>query len=343
MTKAMRAGLWGMWTALAFFSPPVPAQSPAQSPAQAQTPTQTPAASPTVEAVLGYWDLCEEYKNGPPMRITLSLIRREDGSLGGTWSGLELTSVKYTAGKLTVIQTTRRNDREITQTFEGQLQDGRLVGKIASNRGANPTVGVKFKSKPPILGNWWLKIPTAKREPLAKLSIRQTADGMLQGIWSSQRGENPVEELKFQDGALTFKRKTQEQGQDREYLFTGEVKENTLTGRLKSSQNEFKVDGSREGENFIGTWDVGTSESRGPSRLTIYSDLSARYMSDGRDTLIENINLEGQTISFKVERGFGELRYPIEFKGSLEGDTLKGQFVSPWGPREVTGKKLAGL
>jgi hypothetical protein len=335
MIKAIRVGLWGMGVVLALMGTPVQGQSTAQTP----TPAQTPA--PAIDAVLGDWDLQEEYKNGAPMRITLSLIRKEDGSLTGTWSGLELASVKYTDGVLTVVQTTRRNERDITQTFEGKPQGGRLIGKINSNRGINPTVGVRFKPKLAILGGWWLKMPTSKRESSAKLSVSQTADGMLQGIWSSQRGENPVEDLKFQDGVLTFKRKTQEQGQDREYLFTGEVSGNSLSGRLKSSQNEFKVDGSREGENFIGMWDFGGSESRGPSRLTIYSDFSGRYMSDGRDTLIEKINLDGLTISFKVERGFGELRYPIEFNGSLEGGELKGQFISPWGPREVVGKKLA--
>jgi hypothetical protein len=58
------------------------------------------------------------------------------------------------------------------------------------------------------------------------------------------------------------------------------------------------------------------------------------------DILIDKINLEGNQVSFKAERGTGDRKFTIEFKGTLEGTTLKGQFTTPRGTEETTAKKL---
>jgi hypothetical protein len=74
--------------------------------------------------------------------------------------------------------------------------------------------------------------------------------------------------------------------------------------------------------------------------LTVRRDLSGRYESFGGEVPVRDLKLEGNQVSFKVTTGFGDQTREMEFKGTLEGKTLKGQVTTPNGSREVTGKKV---
>lgn len=100
------------------------------------------------------------------------------------------------------------------------------------------------------------------------------------------------------------------------------------------------VSGQRVGAALVGKWKLTSTSDRGPRTrmLTIYGDLTGRYETFGSEAPIKDLKLEGDQISFKVEGGFGDRAFTIEFKGKLEGDTLKGQMISERGTNEVTGK-----
>ncbi len=55
---------------------------------------------------------------------------------------------------------------------------------------------------------------------------------------------------------------------------------------------------------------------------------------------IKDLKVEGNKISFKVEAGSGDQASTMEFKGEISGTTMKGEFTTPKGTREVTGKKV---
>jgi hypothetical protein len=294
--------------------------------------------TPSIDNWLGAWDIQANFA-GRPMLATLLLSRKADGTLAGTWSGTELTNVKIEASQLTFTRDVRSRNKETTQSFTGQLQDGKLVGKLTTDQGVYPVTGERFQPKSVILGGWNLKILGYQRETTARLAITQTAEGLLQGEWLSRKGEDQILDLKCQNGKLSFKHKTKTEGQEREALFTGTVEDNMLTGTFKSGSTENKVQGTRVGAALVGAWDFGASEERGPRLLTVYGDLSGRYTAGGRDSLIDKIDLEGNEVSFTVERGYGELKMTMKFKGTLENNVLKGQFDAAWGSQNVTGKK----
>jgi hypothetical protein len=291
------------------------------------------------DGILGLWDMKGDF-DGREFLATLSLARKADGSLTGTWSGSELKDVKFADGKLTFTRTLRMRDQEMTQSFEGGLQDGKLTGKLTGERGSYSVTGKHFEPKSAALGTWELKMTLSEREITARLLVTQAADEALKGTWSGRRGESPVQDLKFENGKLTFKRTRQNQGQEQVSTFEGTVKENTLSGQMKSDRGEMKVEGSRVGAAMVGEWEFAAAEGRSPRRLNVYGDLSGRYMTGMGDILIDKINLEGNQVSFKVERGTGERKFTIEFKGTLEGATLKGQFTTLRGTEETTAKKL---
>ena len=74
--------------------------------------------------------------------------------------------------------------------------------------------------------------------------------------------------------------------------------------------------------------------------LMVDTDLTARYESFGGETPVKDLKLEGDQITFSVELGFGDRTFKRDFKGKLDGKTIKGQMSSERGTNEVTGKKL---
>ena len=55
---------------------------------------------------------------------------------------------------------------------------------------------------------------------------------------------------------------------------------------------------------------------------------------------MKNLKLESGQVTFKLEMGFGDMTFEMNFKGKLDGKTLKGQMESERGTSDVTGKKI---
>ena len=102
---------------------------------------------------------------------------------------------------------------------------------------------------------------------------------------------------------------------------------------------------TRPGESsaLIGTWELTTVSSRGTRTrtLTINEDLTGTYQGRNRETPITDLKIEGDEVSFKMLMRFRDREFPMEFKGTLDGETLKGQWITSRGPRDVTGKKVS--
>ena len=94
---------------------------------------------------------------------------------------------------------------------------------------------------------------------------------------------------------------------------------------------------------LVGVWELTTVSSRGThtSTLTINEDFTGAYQGRNRETPITDLKIEGEQVSFKVQRKFREREFTMEFKGTLDGKMLKGQWITPRGSRDVTGKKVS--
>jgi hypothetical protein len=93
---------------------------------------------------------------------------------------------------------------------------------------------------------------------------------------------------------------------------------------------------------LVGTWELTSESPQGvrTSTLKIKEDMTGTYTTRDSETPITDLKVEGEEVAFKVMRKFGEREVPMEFKGRLDGTTLKGQFITTRGSREVTGKKI---
>ena len=55
---------------------------------------------------------------------------------------------------------------------------------------------------------------------------------------------------------------------------------------------------------------------------------------------VTDLKVSSDEVAFKVTMNFNGNEVPMEFKGKLDGKTLKGDFTTPRGTREAVGKKI---
>ncbi len=294
------------------------------------------------EGITGNWEIKMD-SNGQESFAELSISKNPDGSFAGTWGDDKLSDVKFEGQKLTFVRILQRRDQEFKTTFEGVLKDGKLTGKLTSDRGTSTAEGYRPRIIPAAVGQWDMKIEVGDREFDAKLVVSQGSDGELTGKWISGRGEDTISKVKFENGKLTFTRKSTYQDRQRESTYEGTVKGNDLVGKSKSERGEVVCNGRRAGGEMIGKWEFTSTSERGTrtNTLTIYPDMTGRYQSFGGAIAIKDLKLEGSQVTFGIDMGFGERSFNMTFEGKLQGSTLNGKFITSRGDREVTGKKMA--
>jgi hypothetical protein len=292
------------------------------------------------EDLSGEWEIASEF-NGQQMLSTLTLAKSADGTLTGKWGSTDLSNVKFDGQKLTFVRTMKFGDQEFTMNYTGTLKEGKLAGTVSSDRGEFTNTGTRRKPESPAVGQWDLSYRIQDRDITAKLVVSQKPDGALDAKWTSQMGESTISNVRFQDGKLSFTRKAKFNDNEFEMTFEGIVQGDKLTGVSKNDQFEVPVAGKRFGGALIGKWELTSTSERGTRTniLTVRGDLSGRYETFG-EVPIKDLKLEGNQVSFKVTMGFGDQAREAEFKGTLEGKSLKGQISTPNGPRDVTGKKI---
>ena len=293
----------------------------------------------TAEDIMGEWEMKMDF-GGRDSFATMTISKKADGNLAGKWGSGELSDVKFEDGKLTFVRTIRFGDQEITMEYEGTLKDGKITGTMSSDRGEFAANGARRKPKLPVLGHWDINFNVGDREINARLSISEKPDGTLEGKWA-EPGEHVLSNVKFKDGKLTLTRDSKIE--DFEFQTNCELtaKGNELTGTMKSDMGDLQVNGKRVGAELVGKWKLTTTSDFGTrtSMMRIDGDLTGRYEFFGGEIPMKNIKLEGDQVTFLLEMGFGNRTFQMDFKGKLDGKTLKGELTSERGTSQVVGSK----
>jgi hypothetical protein len=293
------------------------------------------------EDITGEWEMKMEF-GGRESFATMTISKNADGSLTGKWGSGELTNVKFENGKLTFTRMLSFGDQEFIMEYAGTLKDGKITGIMSSDRGEFAANGARKKPKCPALGLWDMKFNVGDREITGRLTISEKPDGTLAGKWDAESGEHAVSNVKFEDGKLTYTRKSKFGEREWESNFEGAIQGNKLAGTFKSERGELPATGERVGTALVGKWELTTTSERGTRTrmLTIYGDMTGRYESFGGEIPIKDLKLEGNEVTFVLEMGFGDQTFKMDFKGKLDGKSLTGQLVSERGTTEVAGKML---
>jgi hypothetical protein len=292
--------------------------------------------------IFGDWQVKVQFGERQ-MDSILSFSRNQEGQYTGQWISFwgmnELKDVKFEENKLSFVQVIRFGDNEFTQNFTGTVEDGKLTGVLSSDRGESKLEGQRSPRMQRAIGNWELKFKVGDREVTTTLAVKSGKEGALMADWQSEWGEHKITDVQYERGQLSFKRKSKFQDREFDSTFEGTVgRDNTLTGVIKSEMGEVPVEGKLIGAPFIGTWTLDIESERGPrkQRLRINPDMSALYGSN----LIKKINLDGDKISFKYVRSFGDQEFETSFAGKMAESKLTGELTTSRGTRKVTGTKV---
>jgi precorrin-6B methylase 2 len=299
-----------------------------------------PASAGTArKGILGDWQVTMDF-GGRQIESILSFSTDKEGKLSGQWISFgvsELTDIKYEGSELSFVQVNRFGDNEFRSTFTGTIERGKLSGTVSSDRGESKVEGKRLRRMPMAAGTWQVKFNVGDREVNATLVIKADDNNNLSAEWQSEWGQHAITDATFKKGKLTFKRTSKIQDQQWESSFEGTVKGHKLTGTIKSERGDIALEGQRDGAALIGKWDLELTSDRGTRKqlLQVNPNLSGLYGSSP----IKKIDLEGNQVSFKMVRTFGDQESETTFKGTLDGKKLTGERVSSRGTQTVTGQK----
>lgn len=303
----------------------------------------------------GDWDI--KVKVGErEMSWILAFSRDQERNLTaqriGAFFATELEDVKFEDGNLSFNEVFRYGDNEIASKFRGKIEEGKLTGTLTSDRGETAVTGQQSPRIPRAVGSWDMTFKSGEREYTSKLVVKVDKEGKLSGEMKSERAKHTISDLAYERNSLTFKRKTKVGDREFESTFEGTIDYRTdmLTGKVTSDRGEGTAEGKRIGAAAIGTWNLDvTSEGGGfKQRLKVNRDLSALYGS----TPVKAITLDGEKVSFKIVREFGDRKFEMDFSGkiaeakesSVEGRapeaTITGEIKTSRGTMKVTGKKV---
>ncbi len=300
--------------------------------------------------VVGVWDLA--YQIGD-RDVTAKLIVSEkpDGKLDAKWASQmgesTIANVKLDNGKLTFDRTVKFNDRELAMTFEGTAQGDKLTGVSKSQMGDIPVTGTRFGAA--VIGRWAMTSETDQ-------GPRESALTVFPDLTARQEffgGETPVKNFKFEGNQVTYALELSFGDQTFVIDYKLKLQDGALVGESSSERGTYKMTGKKVQEtpaaaaassasSAVGKWEFARETPQGTrtSTLTIKPDLTGTYTMRDNETPVSDLKVSGNDVSFTITRTFNDREFKMEFKGTVEGDALKGTFTSPQGDREAVGKKV---
>ena len=221
-------------------------------------------------------------------------------------------------------------------------------------------------AKKDITGDWHLKTDFNEWQMDSIMTLSRDAEGKLSGVWIGFWGYTNMDDLKYEDGKISFKR-TFGSG-DRRFTssFTGTIKEGKLTGTTSSERGDFAVEGAQSKAcPAVGNWEF--KFTRGDreftSTLVVKADkegkLSGEWKRPQRQrprqegdqqsdqqrqrrfgpTVIKDLAFKDGKLTFTRVRGSEDRRRESKYDLTLKGDTLSGKTESSRGSFDITAKR----
>jgi hypothetical protein len=201
-----------------------------------------------------------------------------------------------------------------------------------------------------LYGDWQVKYEVGDRQRESILSFSRDAEGNRTGQWISFWGVSDLQDLKYEDGELSFTRVSRNrEGQPTTSKFTGAIKDGKLSGTMSSDRGEYELQGkpSPRMPRAVGSWQMKlTREDREfTSTLTVKVDeqgeLGARWRSERGELDISDVQYERGDVSFRMVRKREDRQWEATFEGNIdrETDTLSGVITSQRGEMKVKGTR----
>ena len=202
-----------------------------------------------------------------------------------------------------------------------------------------------------LYGDWQIKYQAGERQRDAIISFSRDSEGNRTGQWISSMRLSELNDLKYEDGQLSFSRVSRgRDGQSTTSKFAGTIQDGKLSGTISSDRGEYKVEGkpSPRIPRAVGTWELKRKmgEREFTSKLIVNVDkegkLTAQWQSQRGESEIMDLQYERGKLTFKRKSTYQDRERESTFEGTVQGDTLSGVIKSERGEMTVEGKQIGG-
>ena len=217
-----------------------------------------------------------------------------------------------------------------------------LIGTVATAQPPGERPGFMRRG---LFGDWQIQIQFGERQMPSILAFSRDEERNLTAQMISFWGLTDLQDVKFEEGKLSFVQVVQFGDNEFRSDFSGTVEEGKLTGTMSSDRGDSEVTGQRapRTSRAVGDWQmkyrVGERDVTGTLAIRANKEgvLSAQWQSERGESKIADLQFERRTLSFKRTSTFGDRTFESTFEGTLGRDGLTGVFKSERGEIQVEG------
>lgn len=198
-------------------------------------------------------------------------------------------------------------------------------------------------------GDWLLKSEFNGRTMESILAFSRDAEGNPTAQWISFMGVSDVQDLKLEDGKLSFTQTRQgRDGQSMTSKFSGTIADGKLTGTMSGDRGEYTLTGepAPRAPRAVGSYQMKMTmgEREFSPTLVITADkegtLKGQWKSERGQLDISDLAYNRGTLTFTLKSSNADRQWQTAFEGSLRGDEISGTFKSDRGEMEITGTRI---
>jgi hypothetical protein len=201
-------------------------------------------------SVVGDWEFKSKFE-GMSSDATMTITKNAEGKYAGTWSAQwgesTLSDITFDKGKLAFVQTSNFGGQESKTTYEAKVESAKLIGTGKGQFGEIKIEGTSKSEPNSITGEWQINVTVPPREVIDKLAITRDANGVLEGKWTGQRGQDTISNMKLEGNKLMFTRKSKMGEMEFEIAYEGTVEGDQIKGAFKSDFGDRESNATRVG------------------------------------------------------------------------------------------------
>jgi len=298
----------------------------------------------------GVWKWTVTGQNNQSYESTLKL-KQEGDKVTGAMIGRNGGETAIEAGKIQEdaisFQITReRNGQSSTTKYMGKLSGDTIKGSTESERNGRTRTRdweAKREAAPAnATGAWkWSFTPQNGQAMDSTLQLKQE-NGKLTGTLTGRRGETAIEDGKINGAEVSFTVTRERNGEKFVAKYAGKISGDTINGKIemgsgdqaRSRDWEAKRDNTSD---VTGTWQWTMTRPDGQTtdrkiKLKQEGDkLTGVSIWNDTETAIEDGKIKDGEASFQVTREFNGNKFTMNYKGKVDGDSLKGKIEGTFG------------
>jgi hypothetical protein len=293
--------------------------------------------------IAGDWKLSINTPDGQTLQPVLS-VKQDGDNYSGKLTGddgreSEVKEVSFKDGELAFTLEGDFGGTPLVSKFKCKLEGKELSGtvdyELGGEQGTLDVTGERAAPEIDLNGTWLLVATSEGGTFEPKAHLKHEGDAVTGKYEWSEETQAEIEDGKLVDGELTFTVKHDFNGQEIVVKYKVKPEGDKLAGTadydLGGQLGVADIEGSRsKGADVAGTWNIAIDGENGEKiestvKLTQDGDtIGGEYSGPAGDAKVTDAKLDGNKLTFSVERERDGRKLVVNYSGEIEGDTLAG-------------------